>query len=70
VLVRETGKPNAQVARNLRINAVDPRLMWIQDTEHLRTVAPSSALAREGADREDLLVVERGCEMRFDPDGC
>jgi hypothetical protein len=47
----------------------DPRLMWIQDTEHLETVAVSPALAREAADREDLVIVERAVRMRFDPDG-
>jgi hypothetical protein len=47
----------------------DPRLMWIQDTEHLKTVAVSAALAHEASRREDLAVVERGREMRFDADG-
>jgi hypothetical protein len=47
----------------------DPRVMWIQDTEHLKIVAVSEALAREASRREDLAVVERGREMRFDDDG-
>jgi hypothetical protein len=47
----------------------DPRLMWIQDTEHLQTIAVSPPLAREAVGREDLLVIGTEFDPRFDADG-
>jgi hypothetical protein len=45
------------------------RVMWIEDTEHLETVAVSAPLAAEAARREDLSADDEDREMSFDGQG-